>query len=288
MHDATSQTQLFSTPYLVVVKGKRVGSGYLLLDLPVSIGRREATIVPDPKDQSISRLHASILHDEGALWIVDNGSTNGTLVNGNPIKRHALKAGDRIEIGGTELAFIRPMQEADSDPLYHRAYLDKLTKAFNRTRFKQKLAQAFAEAELFSSPFGLLFITVDQFKKADEEHGAEFTDRLLIELTELLSSLLLEDQELYRYESNMFAVLLHGPSARFAMDVGEMVRQAVEVFTFTYRRKSATFTLSTGIGYVEKVPQGSKGAVDIIDLAEKCRKEAVAAGGNKVVSERAM
>jgi diguanylate cyclase (GGDEF)-like protein len=287
MHDATSQTQLFQTPYLVVVKGKRIGSGYLLLDLPVSIGRREATIVPDPKDQSISRLHASILQDEGTLWIVDNGSTNGTLVNGNPIKRHALKAGDRIEIGGTELAFIRPMVEADADPLYHRAYLDKLTKAFNRTRFRQKLAQAYAEAELFSSPFGLLFITIDQFEEAEKEHGVEFTDRLLIELAELLSSLLLEDQELYRYENNMFAVLLHGPSARFAMDVGEMVRQAVEVFTFTFRRKSATFTVSTGIGYVEKKPKKAKDAMAIVALAEKCRNEAEAADGNKVVGERA-
>ena len=40
-------------------------------------------------------------------WLVDLGSTNGTEVNGRPIKRQQLDDGDRITIGSTEIVFGR-------------------------------------------------------------------------------------------------------------------------------------------------------------------------------------
>ena len=60
------------------------------------------------QDKNASRQHAT-LEREGNGWaLVDQGSTNGTLVNGNLIDWTRLRDGDRITIGVTELVFHEP------------------------------------------------------------------------------------------------------------------------------------------------------------------------------------
>jgi len=59
-------------------------------------------------DGNVSRKHAEIRHEDDAWWIVDLGSTNGTLLNGRRAKRERLSAGDRIELGSTEITFGEP------------------------------------------------------------------------------------------------------------------------------------------------------------------------------------
>ena len=93
---------------LVQVSGKDLGRTYLLDGVVNLIGRgRECQI--RLKDSEISQVHCSVRMDEsGALLLEDEGSTNGTLVNGKPLKRaRALNFGDRVVIGTTILRFLR-------------------------------------------------------------------------------------------------------------------------------------------------------------------------------------
>jgi pSer/pThr/pTyr-binding forkhead associated (FHA) protein len=57
-------------------------------------------VVPDP---NASRVHAEVRHIGLDYFLVDMGSTNGTEVNGQLVKRHALADGDRIVVGTTEI-----------------------------------------------------------------------------------------------------------------------------------------------------------------------------------------
>jgi len=57
-------------------------------------------VVPDP---NASRVHAEIRHIGLDYYLVDMGSTNGTEVNGQVVKRHALADGDTIVMGTTEI-----------------------------------------------------------------------------------------------------------------------------------------------------------------------------------------
>ena len=59
-------------------------------------------------DANVSRKHAELRHEDDAWWIVDLGSTNGTLVNGRKAKRERLSAGDLIMLGSTEITFGEP------------------------------------------------------------------------------------------------------------------------------------------------------------------------------------
>ncbi|MFN4033843.1 MAG: FHA domain-containing protein [Fimbriimonadales bacterium] len=60
--------------------------------------RNERTLEP-----LVSRLHARLTVEAGQLVIYDLNSTNGTTVNGVKVQRHALQAGDIVEIGESQL-----------------------------------------------------------------------------------------------------------------------------------------------------------------------------------------
>jgi hypothetical protein len=62
----------------------------------------------------VSRKHAKIAMQGDQIWIEDLGSTNGTFVNGEKIKRSRLKEGDRVLIGTSILKVIAGDSVRDS------------------------------------------------------------------------------------------------------------------------------------------------------------------------------
>ena len=52
-------------------------------------------------DDAVSRKHARFYVERRRTWVRDLGSRNGTLINGVPVKRHCLRAGDRITLGAS-------------------------------------------------------------------------------------------------------------------------------------------------------------------------------------------
>jgi pSer/pThr/pTyr-binding forkhead associated (FHA) protein/uncharacterized membrane protein YhaH (DUF805 family) len=60
-------------------------------------------------NEGISGFHASIFFDNGRTEIVDQGSTNGTFVNGSPVQgRQVLKPWDKVRFAGVEFEVIDP------------------------------------------------------------------------------------------------------------------------------------------------------------------------------------
>jgi Protein of unknown function (DUF3662)/FHA domain len=81
------------------------GKEYALGDRSV-IGRLQGSEV-EIQDPGASRRHAEIRRDGADFVVVDLGSTNGTLVNDQPVAEATLEDGDRITIGRTVLEFRR-------------------------------------------------------------------------------------------------------------------------------------------------------------------------------------
>ncbi|MBN2384723.1 FHA domain-containing protein [bacterium] len=74
-------------------------------DHTVRIGRSAETDIQIPSP-AVSRVHAEILHENGAFYIVDLESSNGTFVNDKMVIRRRLELNDTICIGGTRLIFL--------------------------------------------------------------------------------------------------------------------------------------------------------------------------------------
>ncbi|MBI3285087.1 MAG: FHA domain-containing protein [Burkholderiales bacterium] len=71
----------------------------------LSIGRRPTNdLVID--HLTVSGQHAAIDTSGSGCFIVDLGSTNGTMVNGQPVKKHLLQHDDVISIGKYQLRFL--------------------------------------------------------------------------------------------------------------------------------------------------------------------------------------
>ena len=98
---------------LFVVRGRDQGKHFRLTGPVQRIGR-DASSEIQLLDQEASRTHAEIRVDasQGTCELIDRNSSNGTLVNGERVRRCLLRSGDRVEIGGTLLIFTGTGQPA--------------------------------------------------------------------------------------------------------------------------------------------------------------------------------
>ncbi len=81
----------------------------VVLDHAIEVGRDcDGEVVSDP---GVSRRHVKLVPNPTSLSVVDLGSRNGTLVNGNPLSgRASLQAGDIVRVGSTDIVVVsRPV-----------------------------------------------------------------------------------------------------------------------------------------------------------------------------------
>jgi pSer/pThr/pTyr-binding forkhead associated (FHA) protein len=70
-----------------------------------TVGRRSHNdVVID--NLAVSGEHAVIFSSGTDTYLEDLGSTNGTTVNGQPVKKHLLQSGDTVEIGKYKLRYL--------------------------------------------------------------------------------------------------------------------------------------------------------------------------------------
>jgi hypothetical protein len=71
----------------------------------LTIGRSRTNHVQVKNDSKVSRVHAKVYKRDGAFYIEDNKSSNGTLVNGELITERRLFGGEELIIGETFFRF---------------------------------------------------------------------------------------------------------------------------------------------------------------------------------------
>ncbi|MHB9035232.1 MAG: FHA domain-containing protein [Armatimonadota bacterium] len=92
-------------PRLIGTQGAYAGQ---VLSIPAGdavIGREATNQIALTSDSTASRRHATITSANGEYTIRDEGSSNGTFVNGARITEQKLTPGDEIQIGGSKFRF---------------------------------------------------------------------------------------------------------------------------------------------------------------------------------------
>ena len=87
----------------------------------MTIGRRPSNDI-QIDNLAISGEHAAVVTILNDSFLEDMNSTNGTLVNGQPIKKHFLKNGDVVELGKYKLKYLAETAQA-ADPDYEKTML---------------------------------------------------------------------------------------------------------------------------------------------------------------------
>jgi pSer/pThr/pTyr-binding forkhead associated (FHA) protein len=81
------------------------GARFDLTGPELTIGRASGCHVALPDDTFASTVHARVFARDGAVYVEDLGSTNGTFLNGMRLVSPALlRPGDQLQVGSTVMA----------------------------------------------------------------------------------------------------------------------------------------------------------------------------------------
>jgi hypothetical protein len=152
MQDPSTKTSTAPAPrpgvrshVLRFISGKYQGGEFpVVADKQIVIGRSSDLDMVLVEDM-VSRKHSRISMQGDQIWIEDLGSTNGTFVNGEKIKRARLKEGDRVLIGTSILKLIAG--DAPRDGMDAKRELENVAQA-RRTSQQRTMSGSIDEVPL--------------------------------------------------------------------------------------------------------------------------------------------
>ncbi|SHO56164.1 GGDEF domain-containing protein [Vibrio quintilis] len=129
--------------------------------------------------------------------------------------------------------------------LLYLASRDSLTGTHNRLSLANFFSQ-FTQKKNNKDPLCLLILDIDFFKQINDQFGHDVGDKVLIEIS-LLISRIVGDNNLFRIGGEEFCVTLHGKDINEARHTGEKLCNTVSNHIFNVGNKNLQLTLSIGI-----------------------------------------
>lgn len=91
---------------LVVISGDETGNEYPLDSVEVRVGREEGSHVT-LDDGTVSRRHCRLVRlQQGRFDVFDEGSSHGTRINGQTLRRGVIEPGDTLQVGNVVLRYV--------------------------------------------------------------------------------------------------------------------------------------------------------------------------------------
>ena len=245
--------------YLVVLHGANLGQMYRLTKNELVLGRGTQSGVR-VEDDGISRRHARFFLDhEDEFCVQDLGSSNGTFVNGEEIKKSVrLKNGDKIRVGSkTVLRFSMhdTVDENFHETMRDAALRDPMTRIYNRAYLFERLDTEWAYAIRHKVPLSLVMLDIDHFKRVNDTWGHVAGDGVIIEVVRRIQSGLRAEDILARYGGEEFAVLCRGTGLTGAEQLGERLRKRLAEGLVETGAVKLSITASFGVGALEQEEQ---------------------------------
>ncbi len=273
--------------HLIVVKGPLPGTMFRITELAASVGRSVGNTF-QIIDASVSRRHASFSTDAaGCVSLTDEGSANGTFVNGRRIPAHRrtrLKDGDRIHLGAAVLLKLVRLDAADERlqrELFERAVRDPLTGLHNRSYFFNRIGQLAERAAVEGFLLAVLMLDIDHFKRINDRYGHLLGDQVLRDVAGVIRESTRPDDIVARYGGEEFVIALPVSTARLASEIAERIRSNLAGRRDIAGDADIRITASLGMAYA---PSGrSPSLFALIRTADQALYQAKLNGRNRVV-----
>jgi len=286
VEDDTGLTKAHAA-YLIVVSGGIPGTMHPLDERGTSLGRSVENSL-QLNDITVSRRHAFVSIDsKGVFRIKDDGSTNGTFINGQRIAVHSprqLDNGDRIQLGTNvvlKLVRLDPSEERFHREMFERTVRDCLTGLYNRAYFIEQFG-ALAERNVAQGiGMAILMIDVDHFKRVNDNYGHVVGDGVLKAVAAVIRESTRAEDLIARYGGEEFVVALPVSCPEMAIDRAERIRRNLagrEVWA-----DSEQIQITASIGLAFGPPGRSRHERSLIMRADQALFKAKADGRNRVV-----
>lgn len=262
---------------LHVLSGPHRGAMFPVEGPEVTIGRAQECEVY-LVDEGISRLHARIACRDDGYYLVDAGSRNGTLCQGEHVlDPRKLADGDRIIVGAeTVLRFTLQdqLEHSASRETLELLHRDPLTLLLNRRHFEDRLRAEVAFAQRHGATLFLVMLDLDDFKQINKTFGTKVGDELVRKVARGVDEAVRTEDFVARYGGDDFAVCLRGIDRKGAPLLAERLRQIVEGLAVEVEGKgTARVTASVGVAELGKgLPDGDAliaAAMEALGLAQR-------------------
>ena len=164
--------------------------------------------------------------------------------------------------------------------LERAATIDPVTELFNRRHITSLLAAECTRSIDDKSPFSILLIDIDSFKKINDTYGHQTGDYVLRQLAAVIASVEWPLKTVGRYGGEEFLVLLPDAPSSQAAQIAERMRSIVESASISLNGEHIVSpTVSIGVSTANGW-QGSPG--DLIAIADEALYTAKTTGRNRV------
>jgi diguanylate cyclase (GGDEF)-like protein len=250
----------------------------------IVMGRDERTDL-QLNDITVSKRHVRVScdHDQ-AITVHDLDSTNGTAVNGSPIKRSMLRPGDHLEVGAVSLR----LDLLSLDELGHLGRVLQRLEAANRCPLTGLLTRAYLNDELSQLvdrcaragvPFSCSFVDLDHFKSINDRFGHQVGDEVLVGVARLIMLGVRDADPCVRYGGEELVVFLPGSPEANAAEVAERIRRSIANHDWVRTAPNLQVTASFGVAERTK----DEPIADWLNRSDKSVYAAKHGGRNRVI-----
>jgi diguanylate cyclase (GGDEF)-like protein len=269
-------------PSLAVILGPDVGTR-VVLDKSVEMGRDPSCELP-LHDDNVSWRHARVEDRGNGDWaLVDLGSTNGTILDGQRCESAILKPGNRIFIGKTVIELQQDaLRDAQAAELERLISIDELSGLWVKRRFDAQLATSVA-AVLAGNVKALSVVVMDMdgVKGINDTHGHHMGAFVIGEAGHVIGKGIAARGFATRFGGDEFAAALPGLGKDEAVELAESLRAAVVAHVYEKDGVRVCPGLSCGVA---TVPDDATDAEGVFRAADQAMYRAKRAGKNRVAT----
>lgn len=148
-----------------------------------------------------------------------------------------------------------------------QTYTDDITGLYNTRYLEIVLDREFSLAKRNKTPFTVLFLDLDHFKKINDSHGHLVGSRILNEVGQEIKKTLRESDITFRYGGDEFVMVLTQTQLKDALMVAERIRAKIEKKRFL-ARENMDIRLTASIG-VAAYPEHAVSKEQILKAADQ-------------------
>jgi len=124
----------------------------------------------------------------------------------------------------------------------------------------------------------MLVIDIDFFKKINDQHGHSAGDSTLQTVSQTISDVIRQSDQLFRFGGEEFVVLLNNTELESATSLAERIRYAIEQAETVSESDTIKVTASIGVAHFDK----AENMDDLFGRADQALYNAKENGRNKV------
>ncbi|MBN2824592.1 MAG: GGDEF domain-containing protein, partial [Campylobacterales bacterium] len=129
------------------------------------------------------------------------------------------------------------------------SYIDELTQTYNRKSYNKRVKENLSLFMRYQTPFCLLMYDIDNFKKVNDTYGHNVGDKVLVEMSNAVQSLIRKNDYLFRVGGEEFVIILSETTLNEGKTVAEKIRKEVSKLQMI---EGESVTISIGLTEVKK------------------------------------